>query len=164
MYTDSQICDWILERDGSTRDVTFMPVDRARVFLLLQYLLADYALVSVSHNDGNDRRKDFSNPIILDGRSGFLHVVLDSDTSLIRRIQVFVDWHDSQAEYSVEISFFPDELDSFRFTLRAFQDLIEGWNAILQAKDYFVRFENASWKEYDANDLGVIYTRLTHPR
>jgi len=42
--------------------------------------------------------------------------------------------------------------------------LIEDWNSVLESPDYFVRFENASWKLYDTNDLGVIYTRLTHPR
>ena len=164
MYTDSQIQDWILERDGSTRDVTFMPVERVRVFTLLQHLLADYKLVSVSDNDGNDRLKDISNSTILDGRSGYLHMVLDSGMSLIRRLQAFVDWGESEAGYCVEISFFPDELDMTKFSLAMFQDLIEEWNSVLESPDYFVRFENASWKPYDTHDLGVIYTRMTHPR
>ena len=164
MYTDSQIHNWILERDGSTRDVTFMPVERVRVFTFLQHLLADYQLVSVSDNDGNDRRTDVSNSGILAGRSGYLHMVLDSDTLLIRRLQAFVDWHESRLGYCIEMSFFPDELDLTKFSLATFQDLIEDWNSILESPDYFVRFENASWKLYDTNDLGVIYTRLTHPR
>ena len=164
MYTDLQIHDWILERDGSTRDVTFMPVDRERVFAFLQRLLANYELVSVSDNDGNDRKTDVSDHGILAGHSGYLHLVLDSATSLIRRIQAFVDWDIPETDYCVEISFFPDEIDVANFTLEAFQDQVEEWNGILEAQDYFVRFENASWKPYDTHDLGVIYTRTTHPR
>lgn len=58
MYTDSQIYDLILKRDGSTRDITFMPVERVRASNLLQHFIADYDLISVSDIDGNDRRLD----------------------------------------------------------------------------------------------------------
>ena len=33
MYTDAQIQEWLLERDGSTRDITFKPTSRDRVLV-----------------------------------------------------------------------------------------------------------------------------------
>jgi hypothetical protein len=157
MYTDSQIQDWILDRHGGTRDITFMPSDRDRVMALLCHLLKTYNLVSVSDNDGNDRQSEIATPTLFDGHSGFLHIILDCDRSLIHRLQIFVDW--VGRECCVEISFFPADLNLARFTVEDFQALVEEWNSFLQAEDYFVRFENASWELYDATGLGVIYTR-----
>jgi hypothetical protein len=157
MYTDLQMQDWILDRHGGTRDITFTPSERDRVMALLCHLLKTYNLVSLSDNDGNDRCSEIASPTLFDGHSGFLHIILDGVTSFIHRIQVFVDW--TGGDYCVEISFFPDDLDLAGFTLEKFQTLVEEWNSYLHAKDYFVRIENASWDLYDATGLGVIYTR-----
>jgi hypothetical protein len=60
--------------------------------------------------------------------------------------------------YGIELSFFPADLDSETFRVDSFIALIEAWQSVLGADDYFVRYENASWDWYDANGLGVIYT------
>jgi predicted metalloendopeptidase len=54
-----------------------------------------------------------------------------------------------------------DELrDKAELQVRA---IIEEWNSLLQSDDYFVRYENASWKLYDPDGLGVIYSRRRPP-
>lgn len=66
---------------------------------------------------------------------------------MFRRLQTFIDWTaESPGKYCVEVSYFPDEICSDLFTVLAFDSQIEAWRSFLDAKDYFVRFENASGK------------------
>jgi len=102
---------------------------------------------------------------MLDAQSGFLHGILESESGLFRRLQVFIDWPaDSSPDFCVELSFFPDEVYTSAFSVRAFDAQIEEWRSILGAQDFFVRQENASWDIYDAGGLGVIYTHSSPPK
>jgi hypothetical protein len=167
MYPERTVQHYLLDSDGTTRDVTFTPCSRDSLLLFLRHLLVSFRPVSLTDNEGDDRMQqlmsgDFAELIRLP--TGYLHGVWQSESGLLRRLQTFIDWPaDAPQDYAVELSFFPDEVHTATFSVRAFHAQIEAWRLSLGAKDYFVRQENASWDIYDAAGLGVIYTHSKPP-
>lgn len=167
MYPERTVLDYLLVSDGTTRDITFTPCSRDSLLLFLRHLLVSFRPVSLTDNEGDDRVQqlisgDFVELIRLP--TGYFHGVWESESGLFRRLQTFIDWPaDASQNYAVELSFFPDEVHTEAFSLRAFNVQIEAWRSLLGARDFFVRQENASWDIYDATGLGVIYTYSKPP-
>ena len=163
MATKAQAEEWILDCDGSCRDVTFTPTTRDAATKFLIWMASNYRITSSNDNNGIDRSAQLSTDDPLTGIEGFIHIVYEGSADLIPNLQVFVDHDRETDEHCLEVTFFPKDVDRERFTLKSFLDLVDQWNAILQSDDYFVRYENASWNLYDGTDLGVICTRKTPP-
>jgi hypothetical protein len=157
----TEIAMFLLDADGSTRDVTFTPVSVEGLRAFLDLLLSKYDVVSARNADGKDvaslLRAASGNDAFGD-TVGYVHVVLEGFGLLIPVLQLFVDWPVDERAYSLELSFFPSDLDAQAFQVHAFVALIEEWRSILDAEDYYVRYENASWELYDVDGLGVIYS------
>ena len=163
MVTESQAEEWILDRDGSCRDVTFTPTSKAAVVALLKSLLSQYTASSAYDNNGIDRSSQLQNDDPLTGIDGYIHIVLADGASLIPHLQLFIDEDRDVQKYCLEVTFFPNDINAQYWSLHAFRSLVDEWNAILKSDDYFVRYENASWDLYDPSGLGVIYSRNQPP-
>jgi hypothetical protein len=157
----AEIAEFLLDSDGTTRDVTFTPVGAASLRAFLNSLLSKYHVIKASDAEGKDVESLFRADVgddALGAPGGYVHAVLEGSEQLIPVLQLFIDWPVDEHAYSLELSFFPSDLDAQAFQVHAFVALIEEWRSILGADDYFVRYENASWDWYDAAGLGVIYT------
>jgi hypothetical protein len=166
METAEKALECLLDRDGSTRDVNFTPVTREELVSFLIFLMEDYRLESACNADGHDlvpRLGAHEFDAALQGSAGYVHATLSNPSAVVRFLQFFVFWSPDEPGYGLEVSFFPDDVAIERFTLDAFLAMLTDWNGRLQADDYFVRYENASWKLYDASDPGVIFTRKRPP-
>ncbi len=163
MVTESKAAEWILDCDGSCRDVTFTPTTKTAVVSLLKSMLSQYAVKSASDNNGIDRSQQLHSDAPLNGIDGYIHIVLTDGRGMIPHLQLFIDEDRNTNECGVEVSFFPNDVDTQHFSLPSFRSLIDSWNDILDSNDYFVRYENASWDLYDPSGLGVIYTRNQPP-
>jgi hypothetical protein len=161
MVDKEEISKYLLDSDGTTRDITFTPVAAERVRDFVDSLRAVYRVTKASDADGKNIASLFKtewDDEKLSTSEGYMHAVFEAPGRLIPVLQVFIDWPMDHRGYGVELSFFPADLDSEAFRVDSFIALIEAWQCVLSADDYFVRYENASWDWYDANGLGVIYT------
>ena len=157
----AEIANFLLDADGTTRDVTFTPVGAEGLRAFLNLLLSKYHVVNARDADGKDAASLFSSGLGEDPFSdagGYVHVVLEGSERLIPVLQLFIDRPVDERAYSLELSFFPSDLDPQAFRVSALVALIEERRSILGVDDYFARYENASWDWCDADGLGVIYT------
>jgi hypothetical protein len=162
MYSPAEVVEFLFECHGGTIDVTFKPVPRARLTAFLQWLWTIYQVQSATDDNGDDCKSSLQYNDAFWSERGHVHAVVRADDRLLPHMQLLIDWESNKYEYCLEVSFFPEDIDRSKFTLPKFQAEIEQWQSLLQAENYFVRQENASWKLYDSKDLGVIYTRK-HP-
>ena len=163
MVTEYQAEEWILDCDGSCRDVTFTPTSKIAVVAFVKSLISRYVVTSAYDNNGIDRSQQLQAGDPLHGIDGYVHIVLADGDGMIPHLQLFIDEDRELQKHCLEITFFPNDIDAQHFSLTAFRSLIDEWNAILHADDYFVRYENASWELYDPTGLGVIYSRKQPP-
>lgn len=163
MVTESQAEEYILDRDGSCRDVTFTPTSKSAIGAFVRTLLSQYAVCSALDNNGTDRSQQLDTADPLNGIDGYMHIVLKDGRGMIPHLQLFIDQESDASRYCLEVTFFPEDIDKTQFSLREFRLLIDEWNAVLKSDDYFVRYENASWDLYDPSGLGVIYSRNQPP-
>ena len=163
MVTEAQAAEWILDCDGSCRDVTFTPTSKDAIVAFVKMLLLKYRVTSASDNNGIDRSQQLHTDNPLGDIGGYVHIVLECSTGMIPHLQLFIDEEPDSGDYCLEATFFPNDIDVRQFSIGGFRSLIDNWNEILNSDDYFVRYENASWKLYDAADLGVIYSRKRPP-
>lgn len=163
MVTESQAEEWILDCDGSCRDVTFTPTSKDAVVAFVKSLLSQYLVSSAFDNNGIDRSAQLRADDPLQGIDGYIHIVLTDGDGMIPQLQLFIDEDRELRQHCLEVTFFPNDIDIQRFSLGDFRALIDQWNAILKSDDYFVRYENASWDLYDPEGLGVIYSRKQPP-
>ena len=164
VYPESTIRDYLLDADGSSRDITFTPVNQDRMIAFLEVLRVSHQPDSLRDSESEDvlpllGGSEWSRMFTSD--SGYLHGCWSSAASPLPRLQTFIDW--DAGGYCLEISYFPQDVDAESFSVSGFRELIEGWRATLGASDYFVRYENASWGLYDPAGLGVFYTNLRQP-
>ncbi len=161
MLDYAEITKCLLDSDGTTRDITFTPVEATGVRHFINAIRANYYATKASDANGNDVVSLFKTEWrddTLSASEGYLHAVFEASEALIPVLQVFIDWPMENDRYGIELSFFPDDFDAKSFRVESFMGLIEAWCSVLGADDYFVRYENASWDWYDADGLGVIYT------
>lgn len=166
MTTRQDIQDALFDADGSARDITFTPVSAEGVASLFRVLQRDFQLQGAFDSEGDDVApavKVASIDDLFPREKGSVHSIWSSSGHVISHLQVFVSWPERDDQYFVELTFFPNDLIRERFSLGSFAQIIEDLAETLQAENYFVRYENASWKEYDGEAPDVIYTRRTKP-
>jgi hypothetical protein len=164
VYPEATIRDYLLDADGSSRDITFTPVSQERMIAFLELLHRSHHPDSFRDSESEDmlpffEGSDWSRVFTSD--SGYLHGCWSSAAALLPRLQTFIDW--DAGGYCLEVSYFPQDVDSASFSVRGFRRLVEDWRATLGASDYFVRYENVSWELYDSAGLGVFYTHQRQP-
>jgi len=152
--------------DGAARDITFTPVSRKSVARFFEALAAAFTLKHAFNSEGEDVTQRIAAGELAEHSStenGSVHTSWISDSHVISALQAFVCWPEAGDRLFLELTFFPEDLVAERFDLEDFINEIERWAEILGASDYFVRYENASWKEGDPDAPDVIYARSTKP-
>ena len=151
-----KLTEYLLDKDGSNRDINFTPAVFENVGLLLSLLIADYQKGNFFDQDGVEIEFDSKAVCSLFERdAGFVCGYFESETALIKKLQLFLDWPEEDL-CAVELSFSPGDLQA-DFKIELFLNKLNTWWNALQANEVFVRYENASWEWYDPNDLGVFY-------
>ncbi len=163
MVTESQVAKWIVDCDGSCRDVTFTPTSKSAVVAFVRSLLLRYAVSLANDNNGIERSQQLKSDDPLHAIDGYVHIVLADGGGMISQLQLFIDADRDDNKHCVEVTFFPNDIDAKQFSLPAFRSLIDDWNALLKSDNYFVRYENASWDLYNPSGLGMIYSRNQPP-
>lgn len=164
VYPEATVREYLLDADGSSRDITFTPVGQDRMIAFLELLRRSHYPDSfrdsesadmLTHIDGSEWSRIFTS------ESGYVHGCWSSAAALLPRLQTFIDW--DAAGYCLEVSYFPQDVDPESFSVRGFRQLVEDWRETLGAEDYFVRYENVSWELYDSAGFGVFYTHQRPP-
>lgn len=163
MVTEAEAEEWILDCDGSCRDVTFTPTSKEAVGSFVKFLLQRYQVTSTNDCHGLDRVEQLQKADPCEAIDSVNHVVMKKDDRIISQLQLFIDEEQELCRYCVEVTFFPDDINRQLFSFGTFHSMIEQWNEILQSKDYFIRYENVSWEHYNPNGSGVIYSRNQPP-
>lgn len=151
-----KITEYLLDNDGSTRDINFTPAEYENVGLLISLLIADYQKGVFFEQDGVEL--DFDSKAVcrlFEREAGSIYGYFESETVLIKKLQLFLDWPE-EGLCAVELSFIPDDLQP-DFKIELFLSKLNRWWDTLQASEVFIRYENASWEQYNPNDLGVFY-------
>jgi len=167
MFTKQEIIDFILDSDGSTRDITFTPTSKFHMQNAIKHFTTKYRIGNATDNEGEDVLNILmEDPAkILNNGNGYIHCVLISEQQQIPCVQLFIDWDiKNNSEYCLEISFFPNDINPTSFNLQDFMKQVDEWADILHSNDYFVRYENASWDLYDSKGIGIIYTKQNRPK
>ena len=153
----------IIDDDGSCRDINFPDVTSPKAIALLELIKSFCTLDDASNNTGD--KLDVSQL-----ENSIASLPSDSITSrwsssrLIKHLQLFFSW-DNADKVFIEITFFPNDVDRQSFSLVAFQDWLGPILKSLDTTEYYVRYENASWKYGDTGKYsGVIISNASTAR
>lgn len=151
-----KLAEYLTDNDSTTREINFTPAEYENVIRLLELLFADYEKGSLFDQDGVGIALDVKVVCgFFQRESGYIHGAFESESALIKKVQLFLDWPEEN-RCAVKLSFFPDELDS-TFNVEKFLTQLNIWWDVLDAAEVFVRYENAGWEWYNPHDLGVFY-------
>jgi len=152
-----KIDKYLRDSDGSTRDITFTPIPPEDLFNFLAKFFSEFSDISISDKDGNEVEANLPKVIdALSSDSGFIHGVLKSESFMVSPFQIFIDWENPHC-FRVELSYFPQDIITERFSVSTFLKKVISWWDLLRADEVFIRYENASWKWYDKQGLGVFF-------
>lgn len=158
----------LLEPDGSANDITFTPVILSKVERFLAEVSAEFRVDNAFNGDNGVDVTDLLAARrfgeVLGGDSGTFYSYWSSSSHVISSLQVFVSWPENEKDAFIELTFFPQDLVSGRFELTKFAAIVEQWCQVLDASDFFVRCENASWPQFDASSPDVFFSRRNRPR
>lgn len=154
-----QIESDISTRDGSCRDINIEDISFERTRRVLDCLNDIYQLKSAVNSEGEDITSCVNSGTV-DGEFGkkknSIHSVFHNEEALITNMQVLLAWNDSKKVF-VEFTFFPEDVCN-RFSFNEFVNFISPFITASGSKEYFVRYENASWEYGDISlQGGVIY-------
>lgn len=156
-----EIEEQVIDIDGSCRDINFPDVGRSEALTLLNHLKTSYKLKNANDSEGIE----ISTKEIIDRVSSYDNETISSYwlcQGLVSQVQVFLSWT-NDSKIFVEITFFPQDVDSKRYTLEAFLEWLKPFLVSLNTSDYFVRYENASWNYGDSSEAsGVIFSNLQY--
>ncbi len=106
MVTEKQAAEWILDCDGSSREVTFTPTSKPAIIAFVHYLLDRYHVDSAFDNKGIDRSQQLHTVDPSFGTDGFIHIVLSNGKGMIPSLQLFIDEDQDTGKYCLEVTFF----------------------------------------------------------
>lgn len=153
---EQEITEYLQDNDGTTRDITFTPSSLQNLFQFLELFLSAYRVGELTDQNGEIVEKNLDAILKkLQNNEGCIHGQLIGSNEIIGQVHLFIDWPE-EGGFAVEISFFSEDLRS-DFTLSDFLSQLNEWWELLQTKEIFVRYENASWDYYDSKGLGVFY-------
>ena len=145
----------LLDSDGSCRDLNFEGPTWEGVGNLMATLHTIFQCVSITDHEGRTIAIPASAPVAIPD-VGHIHVVLDEGTDLLRRLKVFVGREDDGSPF-VELTFFPDDLVRGLEVKSRFMKWADDIRALLQARRYYARYENASWRFGDTGAKSGVF-------
>lgn len=159
----SQYYEAITKCDGSTRDVNFKPANAVAGEGVFDLFSKSFVLRDAHDEDGNEFMDIATiNSQVKNKQTGMIHACWTAEKKWVSQIQVFMDWDAS--EYACEISFFPDDIDKSIFTMQLFTEFLGNLLKIADAREYYVRYENVSWRFGDCSkNSGIIFSHKSVP-
>jgi hypothetical protein len=162
MPLPDELTEQILDRDdGSCRDINFDRLDWDGAIAVIAMLLRDASSATATEGDGQ------SLDVAAVGGTGICqcarntrscHVVLTDVADLFQSLQAYVCPEEDGSAF-VELTFFPDEVIRGSFTTDKLVDYIIHLSTIGRANNFYLRYENASWKlGSTGHGTGVITT------
>jgi hypothetical protein len=149
----------ILDRDGSCRDINIEEISFVKARDVTESLNAAYRIMSAVNSEGEDVKRLLNEGNIFDEfekRPNSIHVTYENERALISHLQLYLFWGHSE-NVSIEFTFFPEAIAK-DFSFSAFEQFISPFITASGSEEYFVRYENASWKYGDTSpESGVIF-------
>ena len=154
--------DDLKDRDGSCRDVNFSEhLSRESALALLEAIGTEWTLHSATDGDGLTVSPSNFRACIGTGE-GSLSTVWRGG-SFIKQLQCYFFWSPVDTVFS-ELTFFPDDIVEDRFTLSKLTAFLSIALAATHSTEYYVRYENASWRHGDTSpESGVIFSHCHLP-
>jgi hypothetical protein len=149
----------LLDTDGSCRDINFGGLSWSGAAAILDWLITRSLSVLVDCQDDNPVESSVTGELLCKtaGRLGFCRLVLKDTDSLFSHLQTYLG-ADNGTPF-LEVSFFPDDLILDRYSIDRFVGFLDNLAEIGGATQYFVRYENVSWRFGDTSEnSGVIFT------
>ena len=153
---DIQRC--LFERDGSCRDINFTNPSWAGVDRLIERISRTHDIKEATDSSGSvvTVASGHTCDSLVPAPDGYVLFQGQAASALIRQLQVFVG-REMDGMPFVEFTFFPDDLREAGFTVDGFVRFVRELQELLEATNYFVRYENASWRFGDCGQgSGVI--------
>ncbi len=152
----------IIEFDGSCRDINFPDVDKFKAIALLEHIKSFSILECADDEDGNEVSADEIKNLLSSSSRKTIFSFWKSE-GLISGIQLFFLWA-NQSEIFIELTFKPDHINQKLFNINEFLNWLKPILAALNTKEYYVRYENASWEYGDiGEDSLVIFSNAQYP-
>lgn len=150
------------DTDGSCRDVNLSEhLSREAALALLDAISTEWMLHSAANGDGSTASPSNFSALVGIGEGSLS--TLWSGGSLIKQLQCYLYWNPGDGVFS-ELTFFPDDIIEDRFSLQRFTTFLSNLLAITHSTEYYVRYENASWRHGDASSQsGVIFSHHDLP-
>ena len=147
----------LLDRDGSCRDINFTEWGtRERASAVIAFLADNFTFVRADDGEGHEHSLP-STIEFLKSQTGSLNLLWAKE-EFIPHLQLYVYWL-SEHGFFLELTFFPQDLDPNRFDIQAFFTLLSNLVTASGSDEYYVRYENASWKHGDVSaSSGVIFS------
>ena len=160
MADDIKIREALLDRDGSCRDVNFANPSWEGVGNLRDWVRSQYSGLEIATYFPTSVTEPTWIP---QQRGENSHILASQGKIFIRLLQVFISREEDDSPF-VELTFFPQDVEDIPDLAARFCDLADSWARLLQATQYFVRYENASWQFGDCGDRsGVIFSKQCSP-
>jgi hypothetical protein len=154
----------IIDQDGSVRDINIDNIDVSKACALAEHLYKNYSLSSAFTGDGRDVLSLIASPslrsAIFEKEKSNVDLFWQNPENLIRDLKLFFEWN-KRGDIFVELTFFPEEIDTETFNLDLFMGFLKPIIKISDTQQFYVRYENASWEYGDVSQYsGVIFYNL----
>ena len=150
-----EIAEQIIDIDGSCRDVNFPDVSQSQAYAVVSHFQSICALKTATDSEGNDlNAQQMEERLSLSSSETIVSHWISK--GLISQVQLFLSW-ESNSKIFIEITFFPNDVERDHFNLHLFFEWLAPILDALETNEYYVRYENASWKYGDISQhSGVI--------
>lgn len=151
------ISDHLLDTDGTCRDVIFDSSSWEGVKRTTAFLSRDFAAVEASDTDGNvgDGPVDAFD-LSAATRGGSVSIVYRGGRALFRHLLMCIGGNEDGSP-SVEITFFPADLQSVDDLSGAFLSWAATMLSLLEARRYFAKHEGENWTFGDTGPQSGVF-------
>lgn len=151
----------LLNRDGSCRDINFtQSISTSGAIGVLEFLASSWNLTQGTSGAGNELT-----PTELESNlrlpSGSLSTVWNAGNNP-EHIQAYFHWLEPDSVFC-EITFYPDDFDDETFTLQGFLSVLSRMALAAGSNEYYLRYEDASWRHGQHEKDGVILSSKMLP-
>jgi len=147
----------LLDCDGSCRDINFGErITKVGATGIISFVASEWTLKQAMSGDGEELALE-ELPKFFDRASGTVSAIWHGNRTP-NHLQTFFSWS-VPAEIFCELTFFPQDLNKAQFMLEDFLVFVSKLVSASGTSEYYVRYENASWRHGDAKENnGVIFS------
>ncbi|MBK8208501.1 MAG: hypothetical protein IPK87_17185 [Planctomycetes bacterium] len=150
------------DNDGSCRDINFLAPSWDGLAELLTELTQTFAVSSAEDHNGSVIAQVQSEALVGAARAGHVRMLLKSGNSLFKTLQVYSGAGRDGTPF-IEMSFFPEDLIPTADLAPIFVQWVESMRTRVHASEYYVRYENASWRLGDIGPRSGVFCSSALP-